>query len=172
MTFVFRQKYGDFINSSGAVKIGNNIVFGRDVTILKGVSIGDNSIVALGAVITKSMPPNSVIAGAPAKVICSLQDYYEKRKVKSYQEAVDYGLSILESGRTPKLEDFTEEWVHFITKEEYENNPLIRQHIDFRIKDKHVLEDLLSREKPFRSYDDFLRELLAQHNSKSQNSKK
>ena len=51
-TFVFRNLYHDFVNSSGKVKIGSNIYFGRDVTILKGVTIGDNCIIGLGSVVS------------------------------------------------------------------------------------------------------------------------
>ena len=67
-TFVFRGLYGDFINSSGKVKIGNNIVFGRNVTVLKGVEIGDNCIIGAGSVVTKSTPEYSVVCGNPAIV--------------------------------------------------------------------------------------------------------
>ena len=51
-TYVFRNLYHDFVPSFGKVKIGNNIYFGRDVTILKGVTIGDNCIIGLGSVVT------------------------------------------------------------------------------------------------------------------------
>jgi len=37
--------------------------------ILKGVSIGDNSVVAAGAIVTKSIPPNTIVAGNPAEVV-------------------------------------------------------------------------------------------------------
>ena len=56
-SYVLRGKYHEFVNSSGQVRIGNNVVIGRNVTILKGVSIGDNTIIALGAVVTKDTPP-------------------------------------------------------------------------------------------------------------------
>jgi acetyltransferase-like isoleucine patch superfamily enzyme len=52
-----------------SVKIGNNIFIGLNVTILKGVTIGDNSIVAAGSVVASSIPPNSLAAGVPAKVV-------------------------------------------------------------------------------------------------------
>lgn len=51
------------------VTIGNNVWVGNDVTILPGIKIGDNSIIAAGAVVTKSFPPESVIAGIPARNI-------------------------------------------------------------------------------------------------------
>lgn len=49
-----------------------NCWIGSKVTILAGVTIGANSVVAAGAVVTKSMPPNSLIGGVPAKVLKKL----------------------------------------------------------------------------------------------------
>ena len=51
------------------VKIGNNVWIGAHATILAGVTIGDNSVVAAGAVVNKDVPANVVVAGVPAKVI-------------------------------------------------------------------------------------------------------
>ena len=48
------------------VKIGNNVWIGMNAVILKGVTIGDNSVVAAGAVVTKSVPANTIVAGNPA----------------------------------------------------------------------------------------------------------
>ena len=42
---------------------------GVNVTILKGVHIGDNSIVGAGSVLTSDVPPNSIFAGNPAKLV-------------------------------------------------------------------------------------------------------
>ncbi len=54
------------------VQIGNNVFIGNNVTILKGVCIGNNCIIAGGAVVTKSFPENVVIGGIPAKIINEL----------------------------------------------------------------------------------------------------
>jgi acetyltransferase-like isoleucine patch superfamily enzyme len=51
---------------TAAVKIGDNVWIGMNAVILKGVTIGENSVVAAGAVVTKSVAPNTVVAGNPA----------------------------------------------------------------------------------------------------------
>ena len=56
------------------VKIGNNVWIGAHATILAGVTIGDNAVVAAGAVVTKDVPANTVVAGVPAKVIKNIEE--------------------------------------------------------------------------------------------------
>jgi acetyltransferase-like isoleucine patch superfamily enzyme len=51
------------------VKIGDNVWIGMNAIILKGVTIGENSVVAAGSVVTKSVEPNTVVAGNPAQVV-------------------------------------------------------------------------------------------------------
>jgi NDP-sugar pyrophosphorylase family protein len=51
------------------VHIGNNVWIGDHATVLKGVTIGDNSVVGAGAVVTQSVPANVVVAGNPAKIV-------------------------------------------------------------------------------------------------------
>lgn len=54
---------------SKPVTIGNNVWLCANCTILPGVTIGDYSVVAAGAVVTKDVPPHSVVAGVPARVV-------------------------------------------------------------------------------------------------------
>lgn len=49
------------------IVLGKNVWVGSNATILQGVTIGDNSIVAAGAVVTKDVPADTVVAGVPAR---------------------------------------------------------------------------------------------------------
>ena len=56
------------MNSKGII-LGNNIWVGARVTFLDGCEVGDNCVVAAGAVVNGIFPANSVIGGVPAKVL-------------------------------------------------------------------------------------------------------
>lgn len=51
------------------IVLGKNVWIGSNATILQGVTIGDNAVVAAGAVVTKDVSPNTVVGGVPAKFI-------------------------------------------------------------------------------------------------------
>lgn len=84
---VLKAVYGDVLGSSGRVKIGNNVFIGMKSTILKGVHIGNNVIIGANSLVTKNVPDNCVVAGNPAKIIMTLDEYYEKRKQAQVGEA-------------------------------------------------------------------------------------
>jgi serine acetyltransferase len=114
-TKVFMNLYDEFIPSSGKVVIGNNVYFTRKCTVLKGVTIGDNCIFGFGSTITKDIPANSVAMGSPAKVVCTVEEFYRKRCKKSIDEAFAYARSIKDRfNRMPVLEDFFEEFPLFV----------------------------------------------------------
>lgn len=126
VTHVFLHSGRDFVNSSGRVTIGNNVAFGRHVMVLKGVNIGDNCFIGANSVVSKDIPTNSIAVGCPAKVVMSLEDYYQKRLMLCEEEAFDYARSIKERyGRRPVPADFWEEFHLFVSGNEVENYPEI-----------------------------------------------
>jgi maltose O-acetyltransferase len=56
------------------VRIGNDVWIGGNVTILPGVTIGNNVVVAAGAVVTKDVPDNSLVGGVPARLIREIEN--------------------------------------------------------------------------------------------------
>lgn len=59
------------------IVIGKNVWIGASVTIIAGVMIGDNAIIAAGAVVTKDVPANTIAGGVPARVIKTLEEITE-----------------------------------------------------------------------------------------------
>lgn len=65
---------------SAPIVVGRNVWIGSNSTILQGVTIGDNSIIAAGSVVTKDVPANAIVAGVPARFIRSISPEEEKRQ--------------------------------------------------------------------------------------------
>lgn len=64
----------------GRVTIGDNVFVGADSVILPGVTVGSNVIIGANSTVTHDVPEGSVVAGSPARVICSLEDYLQKER--------------------------------------------------------------------------------------------
>ena len=64
----------------GRIDIGENCFIGDSAIILPGVTIGSNSIVGAGSVVTTNVPPGVVVAGNPAKMISSVEEYVKTIK--------------------------------------------------------------------------------------------
>ncbi|WP_415954647.1 sugar O-acetyltransferase [Phocaeicola coprophilus] len=62
------------------IVVGRNVWIGSNSTILQGVTIGDNSIIAAGSVVTKDVPANAIVAGVPARFIRSISPEEEKQQ--------------------------------------------------------------------------------------------
>ena len=62
------------VGNTKPVVLEDNVWIGDSAIICKGVTIGENSIIGAGAVVTKNVPPNSIFAGNPAKLVKTLEN--------------------------------------------------------------------------------------------------
>ena len=67
----------------GCIEVMDNVFIGANSTILPNVRIGPNAIVAAGSVVTKDVPPGTVVGGVPAKRLGSFDDLYKRRYTES-----------------------------------------------------------------------------------------
>lgn len=153
-THVFRNLFHDFLNSSGKVCIGNNVYIAASVTILKGVTIGDNCIIGAGSVVNKSIPANSVAVGVPCRVVSTIEDYYNKCKTRNLEEAKEYVRCFRErNGCDPKASDLWEEFIFFVDGRNINQFP----ELPIRRQLGAGYEDWLERHHaPFASLEEFL----------------
>jgi maltose O-acetyltransferase len=72
----------EYLNAArlGRVIVHPSCHIGARTVILAGVEIGPRTIVGANSVVSRSLPPNTVCAGAPAKVICSLDEYLDRHR--------------------------------------------------------------------------------------------
>lgn len=81
-TLLFRNIVSD-LEITKPIVVGNNVYFGNNAIIMPGVIIEDNVVIGAGAVVTKSVPANSVVVGVPARIVKSMDEYLEKLKRES-----------------------------------------------------------------------------------------
>jgi maltose O-acetyltransferase len=68
----------------GRITIGNKVFIGQRAMILPGVTIGDETIIGAGAVVTKDVPSRTIVAGNPATVVRELtEDYWERKRAEA-----------------------------------------------------------------------------------------
>lgn len=74
------RKYIPDFDSFGKIIIEDWAYIGAHSIILPGVTIGECSLIAAGSVVTKSVPPHTVVGGNPAKYICTIEEYITKNE--------------------------------------------------------------------------------------------
>lgn len=154
---VFRRSHNQIIGEAGKTKIGNNVFIGMNAIILMGCRVGNNCIVGAGSVLSGNYPDNCVIAGNPARVICSLNEYVEKRKKKEDDEAFLYAISFYQAmGRMPEINEMGPFFHLFL-----ERNPieLKRNNISLNWtgdEESEILENFMATAPKYDSFEEFL----------------
>ncbi len=77
--WVYRERF-PHIEFFGNISIGDNCFIGEGVIILLNTSIGSNCIIGAGSIVKGTFPSNSVIAGCPARVVSSIDEYFSKNE--------------------------------------------------------------------------------------------
>lgn len=67
------ERHNKGLEYAKPITIRDNVWFGAGVQVLPGVTIGEGAVIAAGAVVTKDVPPRTLVAGVPAKVIKEIQ---------------------------------------------------------------------------------------------------
>ncbi|HEX6737223.1 MAG TPA: acyltransferase [Vicinamibacteria bacterium] len=82
---VFRDRLDEaspYGNVFGTIRVLDNSVVGARTILMPGVVVGPDSIVGAGSVVTRDVPPGTVAAGVPARVLCTLDEYVEKYRAR------------------------------------------------------------------------------------------
>ena len=148
---------GAILGASGEVKIGNNVFIGMDATITRNVIIGDNVIIGAGSVVTKNCESNSVYAGNPAKRVCSVYEFYEKRKNNQEVEAKKLVKKYKERfGTWPEANVLFEYFMLFESLDSIKNNSLFVSQLNL-CENGYQSQKYLELNNPkYKSFDDFL----------------
>ncbi|PZQ52695.1 MAG: acyltransferase [Rhodovulum sulfidophilum] len=98
------RAYGKRLDAVGPVIIRDDVFIGRGATILPGVTIGPRAIVGAGAVVSRDVPPNSVVAGNPARFIRTLDAHVALVEARSRAYPWYELIARREGGHDPALE--------------------------------------------------------------------
>ena len=151
---VIKANTGEILGNQKPVTIGKNVFIGWGATVLCGTIIEDNVIVGAHSVVSGRLEHDSVYAGIPAKRICSLEHYREKRASAQLQEAQDYAVRFrCRFGRDPRAEEMREYF--FLWADPDHLNDAYRFQMGLMgTYDKS--EAIIMTPRPFASYEDFL----------------
>lgn len=154
---VMKVAYGDIIGNARPAMIGDNVFIGMNTMVLGGGKIGNNVIIGANSTVSGEIPDNCVAAGNPAKVICSLADYKEKRESRICNEAkVMVKMYYEKYGKIPPEDILFEHfWI-------YENkiqhlNPVCKEALGWgRGSKEKTLERFIHHNPTYKNYGEFL----------------
>lgn len=81
-TLIYRQFIPD-LEITKPIVVGDNVFIGNNVILLPGITIGNNVVIGAGAIVSRSIPDNSLAVGTPARVVKSSDEYFQKLKSES-----------------------------------------------------------------------------------------
>lgn len=156
---VSRRVSGEFVGGILPVRIGDNCFVGMNSIILPGTVIGNNCIVGAGSVVKGTFPDNVVIAGNPAKTVCSLEEYTKKHKERWVEDARRCAREIfINTGKIPTISDMGDGFYWLYTQRTQINIDKHRAYFTLSADDyESVCESFLVSKPVFSNFDDFLK---------------
>lgn len=154
---VLRRVYGEIIGEGRKTVIGDNVFIGMNSIVLMGTHIGNNVIIGAGSVVSGRIPDNVVVAGNPAKIICTLDEFYHKRKSQELNSAVECVNAFFDAhGRYPEITEVGAYWTLFMERDEkkvLDSGVFVRLNGDCY---EEIMRDFLNTTPEFESFDDFI----------------
>lgn len=151
---LFNQNIGD----AKPVSIGNNVFVGIDAMILMGTTIGDNVIIGAKSVVRGDVPSNSVVSGNPAKVICTIDHFFQKR-VETEEKCAINNVKLCRErlGRNPTVLEMGDAFAWLYLPHTSETIQKYPGFFDLPGKNNELLKDaFLKTEAKYNSYESFL----------------
>lgn len=155
---VLKGIYGNILGSSGKVTIKNNVFIGFNTTILKGVTVGNNVIIGANSLINKDVPDNVVVAGNPAKVIMTIEEYYKKRIKEQNREATELAIEYYKKYNKWPNEKVLREFL-FLFKDRtsnFEEDEVFMEITNLVGNYKKTKEYFINNEGLYKNYDEFI----------------
>lgn len=158
---VLRRVYGEVIDGAKRTIIGDNVFIGMNSVILMGANIGNNVIIGAGSIVSGTVPDNVVVAGNPAKIICTLDEYYQKRKSLYVEEAKENLMCFKEhNGRIPTINEMGAFFPIYL---ERSRDELKKHNIRTNLsgdEEEDVVSSFLQSKPVYESYQDFVDDAL------------
>ena len=142
--------------------IGDNVFIGNNAIILMGAHIGNNCIVGAGAVVSGEFSDNMVIAGNPARQICTIEDLYKKRKSEELYAAKTYAeLFYRKFNRYPNVDDMTNAFFWLYSSHDLETVEDNQKMFELSGTNKQQLINNFIQSKPvYNCFDDFIKDVF------------
>lgn len=155
---VLRRKYKTNIGQAKKTIIGNNVFIGMNAIILPGTIIGDNTIIGAGSVVSGKHDGNEVIAGNPATMVCSIEEFYNKKKKNELDNAVFYAKKFFEhNGRYPNVQEMGNAFAWLYLPRD--DSTIYRYDSLFHLNGdnyEEIIEDFKLSKPQFNGFDEFI----------------
>lgn len=155
---VLRPVYHSMPFKVGVTRIGDNVFIGMNAIVCMGVTVGSNVVIGAGSIVTHNVPSNVVVGGNPARVICTLEDYYNRCTEKFEKNAkLFFERETAYLGRELLEEEMG--WFLSLWETEKKRDYLKDARVDGD-EVTEVIEDILQIKPKYRSFEEFKEKVI------------